>query len=157
MGTHVKTWHQWIILASRWEWGAAHRNKEVRVLQPVMDCSGPSKPWERSLHVQERLSVVLAGWGYSSYSQCDPGVAQSAIPTNIGQSTLRSWAEIQIGLHIHLTWFPPPRLLLMEVLEGSCIWEQAQDNPWTILLAVFKYASSGAVDIWSTYYNVLWK
>ena len=122
-----------------------------------MGCSGPSKPWERSLHVQERLSVVLAGWGYSSYSQCDPGVAQSAIPTNIGQSTLRSWAEIQIGLHIHLTWSPPPRLLLIEVLEGLCIWEQVQDNPWTILLAVFKYASSGAVDIWSTYYNVLWK
>lgn len=99
-----------------------------------MHCSGPSKPWEKSLHVQERLPVVLAGRVYSSYSLCDPRVAKWAIPPKIGRSTLRSWAEI---LSRDPEWPPhspdliPPRLLLMGVLEESCIWEQPQDNPWT--------------------------
>ena len=67
MGSYVKTWHHWVILIWRWEWGAAHCNKGVVCWGPtaVLDCPQPSKPWE----LQERLPVVPAGWGYFPYSQ----------------------------------------------------------------------------------------
>ena len=115
------------MLVWRWEWEAAHHNKGVVHLGPavVLDYSGPSKPSERSSHARERSSVVPARWGYSQYSQCDPGVAQCVIPSNIDQSMPRSWVVST------LVWLETPRLLLLGLLERPCAWEQSQDNSWT--------------------------
>ena len=120
MGNYVKTWHHWTILVWRWEWRAAHCNKGVVRwgLTAVLDCHGPSKPWE----LQERLPVVPAGRGYSPYSHCDPWVTRSTLSPKTGQSTPRS-REFPL-----FTRLDPPDFFLWGYLK-DCVY---QNNPNTI-------------------------